>query len=1353
MGKRIFWIFLLTVAFATTTAVIYIQSESFARVVRRNLQEKVAKNLGIELNFDRLKIGILPPSISLLNVDLKVANAQNRLGLATDTVFKAGSLGFSFRMIQAFSSGIAVNKVFISDAEVVLQVPKGKSSDTDPEEKISSLVHKPIRLQISDNFFASIRQLELRNTFLDLSWREGGQTSQVVAKTITYLALTPSSEGTNLVLNAEGLEVKSAKIKQSIKTIKLNTDVQKNLILLSTLDVQRREAALHASGKLVGSIDTISESRPDLDVIVRGPMSEFSDLDKTFDKFGGEILADVKIVGRVKDPALQGRVEVTKFNHGLWNLDKVELNGSYAGGIVVLDSFHVNNQGGRAFLKNKMEVQFPFKPEPAVFQLRLEHARFEDFAGDLRKDVNNLRMELDGNINARVDFAEVGGKVKLSSITLRPDVGVKELELNNQIYNKQRPYNRIFKAAPFRVTGNIVLKNGELSILPGAKLVFPSGTLEVSGGHTSQEGYNIKGVSPQVDVGAEIGEISGIPVQGQGALAIHVRGPGDDVKIDFDINQQNAKFLRFDFGKLEGRVTYDDRRNLILLPSVTGRHGSASYSAKGQVDLGDKEEIALNINFAESAPDDLFAIFAHQLQHITWIPRGMTGALQGKVAVGGKYSDGLNTLEIDSQVSGKNLSYMGEMVQEVEADAGVTGGVAYAHNIRAKKYESPYTGSIDYDLRTDEMRYTLNAERGKLRSLDFFTNAGVPVDGVYTMHSEGHGKWEKLVSKSRFDVTNASVRTRPIAPVSLTYDTGADVSTYSVKLGSDATVSGQISHLPRGDSHAQISFQKADFGFLLCILSRSNCPDSALGLATTADGRFQWKGWDWTAMNGSANLQELVIAKTGYSLRTNAAVPIKATSGMVESAVGTLEGEDSQLGFRFRGRVDGTGLDSSLSGTASLKILEFITPLIEEARGRMRLDLAVTGDVRNGTIRGGLGMEDGMLRLKGLDAPVDSLNAQLKVVNSKVTIDSLSGNLGGGSVQASGGMDLYLNRPPKFAIDLYLANNRIKFFPVNYAEISDAKLTFAGEEPPYLFSGTVRAKKVVMRNNFDLGRGQKGLQNAKYLPEKVAGAKSFYEVRIRGLADGGIFVDNNLLNAEFRGEVTLMNNFEFPQVMGRGELVRGKLLFRNTAFTLDHASIRVPNPEVFNPQFLIGGTANLDNYRITIFASGTVDRPKIVLSSIPSLPQEDIVSLLAFGYRGEDARKVNPNDTAAITYSEVGSILLEQMQLSQNLQSKGVKVTVAPSLTDSEATIIRPNSAATAAPKVYVQSQVAKNLEAVLGGTVGAAAGQTMDAKLEYRLGRRTSVRGIYEQFPSGLDVTETRNSYGADLKFRWEFK
>jgi hypothetical protein len=119
----------------------------------------------------------------------------------------------------------------------------------------------------------------------------------------------------------------------------------------------------------------------------------------------------------------------------------------------------------------------------------------------------------------------------------------------------------------------------------------------------------------------------------------------------------------------------------------------------------------------------------------------------------------------------------------------------------------------------------------------------------------------------------------------------------------------------------------------------------------------------------------------------------------------------------------------------------------------------------------------------------------------------------------------------------------------------------------------------------------------------------------------------------------------------------------------------------------------------------------------------------------------------------VGSILLEQLQLNQNLQSKGLRVGVVPSFNENESLIIRPNSAQTAAPKVFLQTQILKNLDATFGGTVGSTQGQSLDAKLEYNFGRRSSISAVYEQSPAGLDASETKNSYGGDLKFRWGFR
>lgn len=1351
MGKRIFWIFMLFIGLSATAAIIYVQSESFAMFAKKKLQDKVAKDLGIELNFDHLKIGVLPPSVSLIKLDLKVLSPLNPLGLATDTVFKAESIGFNFRMFQAFSRGIALNKVFVIDGEINLDLSKQKSSGK-KSEKLSDLVHRPIEFQIGDDFSASIRQIELKNISLLLKLNISDVLTTLKVSKVTQLAITPSKEGTNLLANLEEIRYSSGKTDETFKALKTNIDVDRNQIQLINLDAQRKEAAVHASGKVIGSIDKLEDGRPDIDLVLRSPFSELTDLEKSLGQFQGEIISDIKIVGKIKEPAAQGKVSISNFKYSMWDFDKIELIGSYAAKNLILDSAWVSKGDGKLSIRSKVDIQFPIKTDSKSVQLQFSKVKLQDFAGELKKDINNLKLEIDGSAIVKVDLQ--AEKPVLAGLTVRPDLSIRDLELDNQTFGKARAFRRILHLTPFKLLGQINWKNNDLRISEG-KLEFASGVVDVKGGVFSGTGFDITGSTEKINVGAEIQDIAGIPLQSNGAIKIHVRGPSKALFIDFDIKQNDSKFINFDFGDLEGRVTLDDDKSYLYISGLKGRKNSALYQVDGKVNIGDGDDISLAVAFSESDPDDLFTIFAKQLEKISWIPHGMAGKFHGNVSVGGGYSKELDSLEIQSNVFGKNLNYKGELIQEFSAKAGVTKGTIYAKEALARKYESFIKGEIEYSP-TNELKYKLDLERGRLRSFDFLSSSGIPLDGAVELNSEGKGKWETLESKTRIDVRNPFIRTKPLPPFVFNYDTRSDFSNLLIQLGSNSTLNAKIANNSKGDSHADFNISDGDFSYILCLINRKNCADQYAQLNIDTHGKFNWKGPEWKFMSGHADLQKFQIGKSGFILRSSSVVPIQVNLGKIESGKLQLDGEDSKIVNFFKANVDGSNIDNSTQGYVSLKLLEFISPFIEEARGKLETNLRLLGNSSSGSFTGSLGIKDGFLRLNGLDAPIDSLNGNIRFNENRAKVESIQGQMGGGSVQVTGGIDVYLNKVPRFNLEMYLANNRLKFFPVNYAEFSEAKLTLTGDKPPYLFGGSAKVKKVMMRNNFNMGSGQKGLQNARYLPEKLSGAKSLYEIRIRASADGGVEVENDLLDAEFKGELTLLNNFEFPQIVARAELVKGKLLFRNTVFTLDHALIWAPDPELFNPKFSIGGTANVDSYKVILFAAGTIDKPKITLSSSPALPQEDLISLLAFGFRGDETRRINPNDTSAITYSEVGSILLEQLRLSQNLQSKGVKLTVTPSTREDEASIIRPNSGSAAgnvSPKLYLQTQITKNLDAAFGGTVGSTQGQEIDANLEYKLGKKAAVSAVYEQEPTGLSANELKSSYGADLKFRWGFK
>ena len=200
------------------------------------------------------------------------------------------------------------------------------------------------------------------------------------------------------------------------------------------------------------------------------------------------------------------------------------------------------------------------------------------------------------------------------------------------------------------------------------------------------------------------------------------------------------------------------------------------------------------------------------------------------------------------------------------------------------------------------------------------------------------------------------------------------------------------------------------------------------------------------------------MAKSGFSLRSSAAVPFQISQGRVESGKIQIEGEDSKFTNYLRGNVDGSSLDNSVQGYLSLKVLEFVSPFIEESRGKMDVNLKLSGTNSNGNFQGNLALKDGFLRLNGLDAPLDALNGNLRFNENRAIVDNIIGQMGGGSVQVSGVIDLYLNKAPKFDLEMFLANNRLKFFPVNFAEFSEAKLTLTGDKPPYLFGGSAKVK-------------------------------------------------------------------------------------------------------------------------------------------------------------------------------------------------------------------------------------------------------------------------------------------------------
>jgi translocation and assembly module TamB len=103
------------------------------------------------------------------------------------------------------------------------------------------------------------------------------------------------------------------------------------------------------------------------------------------------------------------------------------------------------------------------------------------------------------------------------------------------------------------------------------------------------------------------------------------------------------------------------------------------------------------------------------------------------------------------------------------------------------------------------------------------------------------------------------------------------------------------------------------------------------------------------------------------------------------------------------------------------------------------------------------------------------------------------------------------------------------------------------------------------------------------------------------------------LDSEWRGKLHLGGTIDNPAINGRVDLVRGGYEFAGRRFDLDRGAIRFLGETPPDPLLDITAKANLNGVSATITVSGTGQKPEIHFSSIPALPEDELLSRLLFG--------------------------------------------------------------------------------------------------------------------------------------------
>jgi translocation and assembly module TamB len=126
---------------------------------------------------------------------------------------------------------------------------------------------------------------------------------------------------------------------------------------------------------------------------------------------------------------------------------------------------------------------------------------------------------------------------------------------------------------------------------------------------------------------------------------------------------------------------------------------------------------------------------------------------------------------------------------------------------------------------------------------------------------------------------------------------------------------------------------------------------------------------------------------------------------------------------------------------------------------------------------------------------------------------------------------------------------------------------------------------------------------------------------------GQVFVRGRGLDSEWQGRFHITGTSNAPQIEGGLQVVHGTMNFLGKTLTLSRGTITLVGGDKIEPMLDFLAESTSANITAQVAVTGSVQQPKITLTSNPPLPQDQILAQLLFG---RDVTQLSPLEGAQI---------------------------------------------------------------------------------------------------------------------------
>lgn len=326
-------------------------------------------------------------------------------------------------------------------------------------------------------------------------------------------------------------------------------------------------------------------------------------------------------------------------------------------------------------------------------------------------------------------------------------------------------------------------------------------------------------------------------------------------------------------------------------------------------------------------------------------------------------------------------------------------------------------------------------------------------------------------------------------------------------------------------------------------------------------------------------------------------------------------GANAALSIRGQAPLTSTGLlDLHTAGIVNLKLLDpLLTADGRRARGQITLNAGLTGSLAAPVVTGTALLDNGEMRDHTIGASLTGIKGLLRVEAGILSIDRFEGRAGKGTVAVNGTIDLL---KPNIPVNLTItARNARPLASDRLTATLNSDLIISGLATGQLkIAGAILVKRAEIRipERMPANIATLKIGTVGNTVEPPAKPDSNLRLNLAITATDSIFVRGRGVDAELDGAVKLRGTTANPRPEGSFKLRRGQFTLVGKTLTFTKGIVGFDGGSLADPSLNFIANTTSDNITATLAIGGTANKPNIILSSSPELPQDEILARLLF---------------------------------------------------------------------------------------------------------------------------------------------